>query len=218
MPSKPTTRKKGSVEVPPHYPDTSLPVPAKRTLNWKIGLIVLSVIFVALLSVNRGWLVAAVVNGKPIFSWELNNSLRDRYGEQTLEGLIGEQLIESEARSQGVVVTETEVDAKQQEVLSSLGENVNLEEFLQFQGMTIADFRHQLRVQLLVERLLTRDLTVTDEDIDEYIASNAAMLTATAPAELREEARQAIVNNAVSEKLQSWFSELRQKASVMKFL
>lgn len=189
-----------------------------RKKYWKMGLFVLGLFVVVLFSVNKGWVVAAMVNGRPIFSWDLNNTLRERYGQQTLEGLIGEQLIADESRKQGVVVTDEEVETKQEEVLSSLGENVNLDEFLQFQGLTKDDFQHQLRVQLLVERLLTKDLAITDADIDAYIASNAALLTATEPAEMKNEAREAIVNNAVSEKLQSWFSELRQTASVMKFI
>lgn len=212
-----TSEKKKPVSIPPRYEKEPTSMPTRKKY-WKMGLFVLGLFVVVLFSVNKGWVVAAMVNGRPIFSWDLNNTLRERYGQQTLEGLIGEQLIADESRKQGVVVTDEEVETKQEEVLSSLGENVNLDEFLQFQGLTKDDFQHQLRVQLLVERLLTKDLAITDADIDAYIASNAALLTATEPAEMKNEAREAIVNNAVSEKLQSWFSELRQTASVMKFI
>lgn len=195
------------------------PVPAKTTPNrWPFIIGILVVVFVILLAANKGWVLAAVVNGKPIFSWDLNNTLRARYGQQTLEGMIGESLISDEASKNGITVNDADLAAKQKQVLSSLGTDVSLDDFLKFQGMTKADFQHQLKIQITVEKLLTKGLTISDDDINNYIATNRATLTASDPAQLKAEARQAIVNNLVSDKLQSWFTQLRQKAAVIKFL
>lgn len=216
--AKKIAAKKNSVPVPPQF-DTVTPVAAKRSglpLRWVI--IGLAVLFVILLAANKGLVLAAIVNGKPVFTWQLNNTLRTRYGQQTLEGIIGESLIESEAGKSGVKITKEDIQAKQKEILSSLGTEVSLADFLKFQGLTEADFNQQLKVQLTVEKLLTRGLTITETDVDNYIATNRALLTATEPAALREEAKKAIIGNTVSEKLQSWFLELRQKSNVMKFL
>jgi hypothetical protein len=213
-----TSVKKQTVVLPPQYSSLAATAPMKMNATWRIVIIILILVLVGLFAANKGMLVSAVVNGKPIFSWELNSTLRSRYGDKTLEGLIGEKLIADEASKQGVVVTDAELDAKQKEILATLGANVTLDDFLKFQGLTKADFQHQLKVQLVVERLLTKGLTITDDDIKNYIATNQATLTATEPAALKEEARQAIVSNSVSEKLQEWFTGLRQKAAVMKFL
>lgn len=195
------------------------PVPAKTTPNrWPFIIGILVVLFVILLAANKGWVLAAVVNGKPIFSWDLNNTLRARYGQQTLEGMIGESLISDEASKNGITVNDADLAAKQKQVLSSLGTDVSLDDFLKFQGMTKADFQHQLKIQITVEKLLTKGLTISDDDINNYIATNRATLTASDPAQLKAEARQAIVNNLVSDKLQTWFTQLRQKAAVIKFL
>lgn len=195
------------------------PVPAKSTPNrWPFIIGILVVVFVILLAANKGWVLAAVVNGKPIFSWDLNNTLRARYGQQTLEGMIGESLISDEASKNGITVNDADLAAKQKQVLSSLGTDVSLDDFLKFQGMTKADFQHQLKIQITVEKLLTKGLTISDDDINNYIATNRATLTASDPAQLKAEARQAIVNNLVSDKLQTWFTQLRQKAAVIKFL
>lgn len=217
MPAK-TSTKKMTVSLPPEYvsPVVSRPIKTNKTVRIVLGVLV--VVCLALLTANKGLVVSAVVNGKPIFSWQLNNTLRTRYGQQTLEGMIGEQLIANEAQKSGVQITSKDLEAKQKEVLASLGADVSLDDFLKFQGLTKTDFQHQLGVQLTVERLLTKGLTITDNDISNYIATNSATLTATDPAKLKEEARQMIINNTVSEKLQSWFTQLRQKASVMKFL
>lgn len=211
--------KKKEVPVPPAYdiPETSSVRPPSR-FSWRWVAVGLLVLFLVLVAANKGLVLAAVVNGRPIFSWQLNNTLRTRYGQQTLEGMIGERLIADEAKKTGVVVTESDIEEKQKEILNSLGTEVKLEDFLKFQGLTEADFNQQLKIQLLVEKLLTRDLTISENDIDAYIATNRAILVATEPAALREEARKAIVGNTVSEKLQGWFLELRQKSNVVKFL
>jgi hypothetical protein len=205
------------VEIPPAFSSPTSSVSPKMP-SWKIVVIGLIVLAGILLATNKGWVVAAVVNGKPIYTWQLNHTLRARFGEQTLEGMIGETLIAEQAKSSGVQVTQQDVDAKQQEVLASLGADVKLEDLLKFQGLTKEDFINQLRLQLLVEKLLTKDLTITDTDVNNYIATNRATLTATDPAMLKAEATQQIKTNTVNDKLQEWFSQVREGAKVLKFL
>ena len=216
MPQKKSAAK--SVPVPPPYETGPVAQPTMARRWWRYITIGLAVVLLLLFAANKGWLLAAAVNGKPIFSWQLNKQLRSRFGQQTLEGMIGEILIADEAKKSGVAVSQADLDAKQKEILSSVGPNVKLEDLLKFQGMTKEDFLQQLRLQLTVERLLTKDMTITEGDINNYIATNHATLTATDPAKLRDEARQAIISSAVNEKLQTWFTQVRQKANVMKFL
>lgn len=206
-----------SIPVPPPYePAQAQPPRSKTPVRWIVGVLLVSLL--SLVAINKGFVIAALVDGKPIFNWQLNSTLRARYGKQTLEGMIGEALIAKEAQKQGVSVSAQELDAKKKEILSSLGSEVSLSDFLKFQGLTESDFTQQLRLQLTVERLLTKNLTITDDDINAYIATNRATLVATEASALKEEARKAIINNVVSEKLQPWFLEVRQKANVMKFL
>ena len=216
--AKKSSIKNPVIPMPPPYEPSVTSAPAVKRMPWKWIVTGLISLLLVLALTNKGLLLAAVVDGKPIFSWNLDRTLRLRYGQQTLEGMIGEMLIAKEAEKAGISITNEDVEKKQKEILSSLGTEVNLDDFLKFQGMTKADFDQQLRVQLTVEKLLTKDLTISDADINAYIATNRAMLVATDPAKLKEEARKAIVGDTVSEKLQSWFVEVRQKANVTKFL
>jgi hypothetical protein len=84
--------------------------------------------------------------------------------------------------------------------------------------MTKADFEDQLRLQLTVEKLLGKDITITDADVTAYVASNGSTLTATTEAGLREEAKQAIFSQQINDKLQTWFSGIKTKASILRFL
>lgn len=185
-----------------------------KVLYLIVGLLALS----ALLLANKGMLVAAVVDGRPVWSWELNSVLVDRYGKQTLEGMISEKLIESEARKLGVVMTPAEVAAREEEIVKGLGGGMNLEEILKIQGLTKSEFDRQITLQLTVQKLLGKDLTITDTDVDNFIATNRATLVATEEAALKTEARQAILDAHIGEKLQPWFNELKEKAKILRFL
>ena len=191
--------------------------PARRKPRWLwIAIIVAGL--AGLLWVNKGMVVAAVVNGRPIFRWELNKTLVSRFGTQTLEGMISERLVADAAAASGIQVSKDEVGGKMAEIVKSLGGGMSIEDLLKYQGMTKQDFENQIRLQMTVEKVLARDLTITEGDIDNFIATNRATLTATEPAGLRVEARAAIIGNHVNEKLQSWFMELKDKAKILRFL
>ena len=76
-----------------------------------------------------------------------------RYGTQTLESMISERLIAEAAAKGGVVISQKDIDAKTQNLVSSLGPNVSLEDILKYQGMTKSDFEDQVKLQLTVDAL-----------------------------------------------------------------
>lgn len=182
----------------------------------KIAL-VLGVVILFLVALNRGLFISALVNGKPIFRWTVNATLMARYGKQTVDNMITERLIADEAKRAKVTVTQAEIDAKEQDILKSFGGNVTLDEVLQYQGMTKADFDEQIRLQMLLTKLIGKDIVITDEDIAAYRATNSATLVATDEAGLNAEAREAILTQQVGEKIQSWFTDLRSKAKIFTF-
>lgn len=187
-----------------------------KTPSFYIGFLVLALVGVLLL--NKSWWLAAMVNGRPIFRWDLNKTMAARFGQQTLEGMISEQLIADEAKKTGVTIEKSELDAKIAEIMKGFGENVKLEDLLQMQGMSKEDFEKQLRLQLTVERILGKDVAVSDEEVAGYIASNSAFMTATDEASLNTEAREAIRTQKINDQVQNWFTELKAKAKILRFL
>jgi foldase protein PrsA len=175
-------------------------------------------ILIGILFAYGGTPVVSMVNGQPVFRWELANVLIQRYGRQTLQGMVTERLIAEEAKKSGVQITQADIDAKAKQILSNFGSAITVEDFLKFQGMEREDFDHQIKLQLTVEKLLSKDLHITEADVTNFIATNQAKLVATDPAALREEARNAIVEEKVSEQVQSWLEELKRKASIQQFL
>ena len=178
---------------------------------------ILTVVLLLALAVSKGYVLVAIINNKPIFRFQLTQTLMSRFGKQTLEGMISKKLIAQEARRSGVVVTQEEIDKQEEEVLKSFGGKVTLDELLKFQGTTKAEFDGQIRLQLLVNKLLEKDVTVTDEEIASYRETNKALMVSSDEADLKEEARKALLEQKINEKIQSWFTELKNKAKIFKF-
>lgn len=221
-------KRKKNIPLPPetheeYTPMTSVMHPLKSNTGvfgqYKLVFpIALLLLLFGLFLTNKGLLFAAFVNGKPIFRWDLNRVMASRFGQQTLENMINEQLIADAAKKAGVTVTQAEIDAKEKELVASLGDNVKLDDLLKYQGMTKGDFDDQIRLQFTVQKVLGKDVTVTDAEITSFIATSGAQLRATDPAKLKDEARQAILDKKIGEKVQLWFTQLKQKAKVIKFL
>ena len=221
-----TTKKRTAIKRAPRHEMIDVatedlmapPVSTPRFKSKTIYVLILAVGIIGLLLANKGLVVAGIVNGKPIFRWELNKTLVSRFGKQTLEGMISERLIADAAKKAGVSVSKEEIDAKEAEIVGGLAGDVKLEDLLKLQGLTKEDFDSQIQLQLTVEKLLSRDIAVSEEDVTGYIATNRATLTATDEASLRVEARAALVNQKVSEKIQPWFMELKDSAKILRFI
>jgi parvulin-like peptidyl-prolyl isomerase len=203
-------------------PENLLPMeaiqPKRRFPIVKVAIIVIVIGLVAIFVSNKGLLVAAVVNGKPIYRWQLNSVMTSRYGQQTLDSMVSQRLVDEEAKKAGITVTQAEIAKKESDLVVSLGGNVSLDDVLAYQGMTKPDFEDQIRLQLTVEKLLGKDITITDAQITDYIATNSSTLTATDEAGLKEEAKQAIFSQELNSKLQTWFADVKAKASILRFL
>lgn len=199
-----------------HFEDSA---PKKKRPMWHIMVVVLLIVgLIGLLITNRSMFIAAIVNGQPIFRWDLNSVLATRYGQQTLDGMLTERLIADEAKKTNISISQAEIDARGEEILKSFGSTLSVEEFLKLQGLSKAEFDTQLKLQLTVQKILSKDLVITDTDISNYIASNSATLIATEPGAMKEEAKNAILDMHVSEKFQTWIQEIREKASIQRFL
>jgi parvulin-like peptidyl-prolyl isomerase len=167
---------------------------------------------------NKGLFVAATVNGQPLWRINLEQQLNSRYGEQTLDEMVGEMLIRQAAAQKKITVSKAEVDNKIAEIEKTLNGQISLQDALAQQGDTLAGFRQRVELQLVLEKLTAGQVTVSDEEVNSYIENNKAILTATDEAGMREEARQALQSQKQNTVLRQFYTDLKNKAKVSKFL
>lgn len=167
---------------------------------------------------NKGLFVAAMVNNQPVFRVSLDRQLESRYGEQTLDEMVGEMLIRQAAAQNKIGVAPQDVDAKIADIEKTLGGQITLKDALAQQGDTIEDFRHRVELQLMLEKLTAGQTEVSDQEVTDYIDKNRTTMTATDEAGLQDEARKAVLSQKQNTVLRQYFADLKSKAKVLKFL
>lgn len=139
--------------------------------------------------------IVAVVNSEPITNNEVRRRMvrfeqqlaaqgsslppRSQLAREVLDRLITEKAQLQLARESGVRVDEAVVDQAEATVARQNGIDVTeLRRRVQADGMTAAQFREDLRSQILLQRLRDRELQskvkVTDLDIDQYLREQQA--------------------------------------------
>ncbi|MFW5868929.1 MAG: peptidyl-prolyl cis-trans isomerase [Armatimonadota bacterium] len=117
--------------------------------------------------------VVATVNGQPIAASTLENELFRRWGDIALGGLIQELAIQQAADEAGISATADEIDERadrfQKNIDMNSGDGVgNFTMWLAQQKMTPYAFRQWIRTELLLEKLVADEATVTDEEVETF--------------------------------------------------
>lgn len=215
MPTKRKSPSKTILSV--SVPETSFQT--RPIFTRKYLLILIAFIFlVVLVSLNKSWFVVALVNGRPITRFTLDRTLVKNFGTQTLENMISDELVRQEIAKQNVVVSSQEVDQDIARISAGLPSGITLDQALQFQGIDLNEFKEQEKMRLSVDKLLASQITVSDKEVDSYLATNSAQFKNATPAAAKTSARSILERQKESAAFTSWFSDLRQKGKVLNFL
>jgi hypothetical protein len=158
----------------------------------------------------RFLVMPAAVNGQPIWSWNYVAKLHQQAGQQLLEQMINEALIEQEIRKQGIQVTAAEVDEQVAKINDQLGESSGgLEAVLALQGVNKSEFMRQVRLNLAMEKLVAGTIQISEEEIAQELKDNGGTAT-TAADNLRSQ--------KLREAFGQWFDNLKAGAKIHNFV
>lgn len=178
------------------------------------------IILTFLLYFLRSLFIVALVNGQPITRLSLIQELEKQGGKRTLDSMITKSLILQEAKKQKIIVTDQEVDksvTQLEENLTAQGQDLN--QLLQIQGMTRDSLKEQLRIQNIIEKILGKDINVTDQEIKDFIEKNKSSLPKDAKTEeVTASAKEQLKLQKINEKTTSWIDSLRTSAKIQYFL
>jgi parvulin-like peptidyl-prolyl isomerase len=101
---------------------------------------------------------------------------------QAIAYLVQRSQYEQEAEEMGIEVTDEEVDKKLREVINEVAEGSRdrFQKQLKQQGLTEEQVKDNLRMQILQRKIVdtvTKDVEVTDEDVEKYYNDNKAQFT-----------------------------------------
>ncbi len=183
----------------------------------KIYLIILVLGILLLAVYKKSWFIAAVVNGTPVTNLELQLKLNDQFKTQTLNQMINEKIILSEAAKNNAIPPQQEVNQKIADVEKSVGGKDTLDSLLTQQGQTRSGLRDQVTVQLAITKLYEKQATVSADEVSKFIETNKDQLKATDSAGQTKEATDSLKQQKLSQIFSQKFQELRQKANIKIF-
>ena len=183
--------------------------------------IVIGIVLIALiLYYGRGFFVAAVVNGQPVSRLSLVKEAERESGKKAMAMLVRNALVEQEASRQNVKVSDKELADQIKTIENNLSkQGQNLDTALKSEGMSRDDLYRIVRLDLLVGKLVGKEIKITDKDIADYIDKNKDFLPKDQKGDaLKKIVRERIKQEQLSEKAQVWLVNLEKKASIFKFV
>lgn len=110
---------------------------------------------------------------------QLTPEQQNELGRRLLEGLITREVLLQEAERTNIEVTDTEFQTALEQFKSQFPNDSQYQIALETQGFTVEQFEEELTVQLIIEKLVTRDvlsrIEVSDEDARSFYESNPEM-------------------------------------------
>lgn len=200
--------------------DTFLKMIFSKLRNPRVIFIILLLIVGLLLYFFKGLFVVALVNGQPITRLAYMKELEREAGKRVIQSLVSQKLILDEAKKQNVTVSEEETENEIKKIEESISkQGQNFDELLSLQGITRNELKERIKIQKLVEKMVEKEVTITDKEIDDYLKEDKETLPKDLkPEELREKAKENLKQEKVAEKMQTWFGTLQNNAKINYFI
>ncbi|WP_251639799.1 peptidyl-prolyl cis-trans isomerase [Sporosarcina sp. NCCP-2716] len=176
----------------------------KRRLKTKPLLLLIALLAAGNLLWFIGWLIpdkaqspfeageeVASVAGKPITREEWMTAMEQEVGREVLLGLVNDRVMETAAKEYKIDVTDADVD-RELALLSSVDGKA-------YTGLDAGQMRKKVRSQLILDRVLTKDIVIDDEAVKKYYSKNESQFeiptsyrTSLLAAATEEDAEQAL--------------------------
>ena len=116
----------------------------------------------------------ATVNGQPISRAAFDGRLEGTPQARTvLQQLVEDALLEQYAKNNNITVTDAEIDKREDQIKANFPAGA-WEEMLKARGLTETDVRAALQEQLILDKALSKDVTITPAQIKQYFDKNHA--------------------------------------------
>lgn len=188
----------------------------------KLPFIIAFVLILVLIGIlfNKGFLVAALVNGEPITRASVIQTIEKQSGKATLESLITKRLILQEAKKRNVAVGQKDIDAEIKKIEANLkAQGTTLDNALSLQGMTKAQLVSEIEIQIALQKLVSSDVKVSDKEVEEFLTTNKDQFPeGTTEEAMKKEATDQIKSQKLQENTQTLIKSLQDKAKIRYFV
>lgn len=184
----------------------------------KIAFIAFVILLIAgLLYYFKGLFIVSLVNGQPITRLVLIQELEKQGAKRTLQGLVTQTLIEQEAQKQNVSVADDEINKRIATIENDLKkQGRTLDEALSFQGLSKDDLKKQIRFQIMIDKMVGKEIAVTNKEVDEYYEKNKDSYSQeTDVLGVKTDIKEQLKQQKLSQKYQDWLDNLQKNAKIV---
>jgi FKBP-type peptidyl-prolyl cis-trans isomerase (trigger factor) len=158
--------------------------------------------------------VVATVNGEAIRRSEYDKAVAQASGEEVLDGLIAERLIETEARKRNVTVDDGETAREIADLKEQFGGDAGFQAALAQQGLNEADLTRRIRLSAMLRSMVGGEAQVTDQEVDAAYRSNAERYAGQPEAQVREQIKSNLQEQKQNAAAGDLLEQLRTQATI----
>ncbi|MEL7567179.1 MAG: peptidylprolyl isomerase [Dehalobacterium sp.] len=120
--------------------------------------------------------VVASVNGDPISKEEFYDALVKQNGQAALDSLITDRIRELEVKKYNITNSEEEIEQELANLIEQNGGEEYFNQTLDAYGLTLDDVKEDLKGNLEIEKLLEREISISEEETKNYFEENKESL------------------------------------------
>ncbi|MFV2048944.1 peptidylprolyl isomerase [Metabacillus litoralis] len=143
---------------------------SKKTIGILAVLVVAAIAIFIFLSTRSE--VVAKIGNESVTKDDLYTYFVKQNGTTAVDTLITKSIIEQETAKENITITDEEVDAELDELISTYGGEETFKQTLASSGLTMEDVEEDVKVNLQIEKLLESKIEITEEEMRTYFDEN----------------------------------------------
>lgn len=189
----------------------------------KIASIIFAVLIVMTLVsyfLYQKYLIAATVNDKSISRLEVVGELEKQGGKKVLDSIITQKLILEQAKKENISVSQAELEKELKKIEASVtSQGGTLDAALLQKGMTRADLSTEIKMQLIVQKLVKANaIKITDKEVEVYMNANKEQFPADSKTKPdTNQIKETLKTQKLQSKIQEFITGLHSKAKITYF-
>lgn len=120
----------------------------------------------------------AAAGGQPVTDREWIDELKKKHGDEVLLGMLNHIVVGKEAKALGITVTDVEIEQELKRGMSGYGSEEQYYDQMQSElGLSRQELHEETAYRLMLQAVATTGITVSETEIDDYLAQNAERFT-----------------------------------------
>lgn len=120
----------------------------------------------------------AAAGGQPVTDREWIDELKKKHGDEVLLGMLNHIVVGKEAKALGITVTDEEIEQELKRGMSGYGSEEQYYDQMKSElGLSRQELHEETAYRLMLQAVATAGITVSEIEIDDYLAQNAERFT-----------------------------------------